>query len=105
MKDRLQGAALALALGAFLGGLALIIHWRVERGDVFPEHSSLRADESGTRALREALATIPGMTAAARTASLASLAATPRRTLILAGLRRGSWQDIQVDSIDALDAV
>ncbi|HEY1847913.1 MAG TPA: DUF4350 domain-containing protein [Opitutaceae bacterium] len=104
MKDYRPVAALVLVLGAFVGALALLFHWRVQRGDVFPPYSSLRADEVGTKALRDALAALPGISGESRTAALASLATVPDRTLILAGIRRSEWTDLDPDSIDALDA-
>jgi hypothetical protein len=104
MKRPGQVLALVLALGLFLLALILLFHWRIERGDLFPDYSSLRADERGTRAFRDALQILPGMSAESRTAPLAALPATPDRTLFLAGIERSQWPDLPVDAIDALDA-
>lgn len=104
MKDYRSMAALALVLSAFVGALVLLFHWRIQRGDVFPEYSSLRADEAGTKALRDALRGLPAISAESRTASLSSLRAEPDRTLILAGIRRSEWEALDLESIDALDA-
>lgn len=47
--------ALLAVTAAFLYGLAHLFALRFERGDIYPEYSSLRADPPGAKALYESL--------------------------------------------------
>jgi hypothetical protein len=58
-------AGLILLVAVFVWGLAHMFVLRFEAGDVYPPHSSLRADPLGARALREALDMLPGVSARA----------------------------------------
>lgn len=51
-------AVIALALGALAYGVSVLFQLRFERGDVYPEYSTLRTDPRGGKALAEAFASV-----------------------------------------------
>lgn len=55
---RIVFALLACVVGLVIA-LVNLLHVRLERGDVYPPHSSLRVDPLGTRALAESLDALP----------------------------------------------
>jgi len=78
-------AAVALAV-AFVLSLARLVQYRFAAGDIYPPASSLRADPLGTKALREALALLPGLRVERNHESIARLADAGGTTLLLLGV-------------------
>lgn len=63
MKPRYAIALLiVVCVAGMIFGLTRLLHWRLERGDVYPASSSLRLDPLGARALAESLDTLPSVT-------------------------------------------
>jgi hypothetical protein len=92
--------ALALAAAA----LGWVFSVRLGGGDVYPAYSSLRADALGTRALYEALETLPDFRVDRELKPLARLDAQSR-VVFLPGLLWHEWEEIRVDELAALNAV
>jgi hypothetical protein len=105
VKNLAQTAALVLAAALLLGGLARLFHWRVERGDVFPKYSSLRSDETGVRALRESLASVPGIRVSFRTAQLSPESIAAPSTVLLLGVTGEGLESLTPSTVDALDSI
>ena len=61
MKKNYPIVLLAICAVGFAAGIAWLFHLRFERGDVYPEYSSLRADPLGSMALYESLEKLPGL--------------------------------------------
>ncbi|MGQ9592828.1 MAG: DUF4350 domain-containing protein, partial [Planctomycetota bacterium] len=61
MKTSLSLLILLLFLATFAAGLAYLFERRFEPGQVYPPHSSLRADRLGTAILYESLERLPGV--------------------------------------------
>ena len=104
MKGRGSWLALGVVLLALAWGLAVLYQARLGAGDVFPRYSTLRADPLGTRALYESLAALPGLRVERSLVPLRDLPPTPSRTLVLAGLTSRAWDEMPVETRNALDA-
>jgi hypothetical protein len=104
MKARRAWLALGAVLLALAWGLAVLYRARLGAGDVFPRYSTLRADPLGTRALYESLAALPGLRVERSLAPLRDLPPTPPRTLVLAGMTSRGWDEMPVETRNALDA-
>lgn len=92
-------AALVLAVAA----LGWVFSIRLGGGDAYPAYSSFRADALGTRALYEALETLPDFHVARQLKPLARLGAEPR-LVVLPGLLWHDWEKIPEDELAALNA-
>ncbi len=86
-----------LVLGGFL--LKLILETRYETGESYPEYSSMRTDPLGTKALLEAVDTLPGVAATRNFSELKHLQGRPGKTLLLCGLTAEKFN--QSSAIDA----
>jgi hypothetical protein len=93
-----------LALAALLAvGLGHVFQRRVAR-DLYPVYSSFRADPLGTRALHDALVSVPTLAVDRSLEPLARLPARPARTLLLLGVQRYDLAETPADDFAALDA-
>ena len=72
MRNKPVVFAIVLAV-VFAAGLTQLFLLRFESGDVYPAYSSLRSDPSGTRALFESLALLPGIEVSRYTRPLSNL--------------------------------
>jgi hypothetical protein len=93
----LAGVALFFA---FLTQLLLL---RYERGDIYPESSTLRADPLGTRAYFEALAQVPGTSTVRGFGHLGEELDEHPRTLFYLGFDRYDFATFTDDEIGLLD--
>lgn len=91
----------ALALAAL--ALGWVFSVRLGGGDAYPAYSSFRADALGTRALYEALETLPDFRVERQLKPLARLGAGPR-LVVLPGLLWHDWEKIPEDELAALNA-
>lgn len=91
----------ALVLAALALGWVFSI--RLGGGDAYPPYSSFRSDALGTRALYEALETLPDFRVERQLKPLARLGAEPR-LVVLPGLLWHDWEKIPEDELAALNA-
>lgn len=92
--------AFALAAAA----LGWVFSVRLGGGDVYPAYSSLRADALGTRALYEALETLPDFRVDREMKPLERLGAQSR-VVFLNGLLWHEWRELREDQLAALNAI
>lgn len=78
---------LILLLIAFTAGLAVLVHLRFSRGDIYPPYSSLRSDPLGTKALYETLDSLEHITAERNYKPLERAEPPEKGTLLLAGTK------------------
>jgi hypothetical protein len=81
---------LGVVLTVLVAGLVAIFDLRLASGDVYPPYSSLRADALGTRALHDALESLPGREVVRDFQPLDRLASGPQLVLI-AGADWKNW--------------
>lgn len=91
----------ALALVAL--ALGWVFSMRLGGGDSYPPYSSFRADALGTRALYEALETLPNFQVERHLKPLARLGPQPR-LILLPGLLWHDWEKIPATDLAALNA-
>jgi hypothetical protein len=98
---RLLGFLLLAAAAAALAAGFLVYRDRLEKGDLYPPYSSLRADPLGTKALHEALREIPGLQVKRHLASPQKLDATSPATFLFLGCSSEEWMTVERSWIDA----
>jgi hypothetical protein len=94
-------AAVAV-LGLFLYALIHLIALRYQRGDVYPESSTLRPDPLGTRAFYEALPEAGAYSVERGYVSLRRELARQPATLFLLGLNPSSFTELTPDEVGEL---
>jgi hypothetical protein len=99
-----QNILFIAALAATGFGFASLYRLRIEKGDVFPAYSSLRADPLGTRALYDSLADLPDVRVERGFQPIENLPSAPPRTIILAGMRAADWKDVTDKEFAAIDS-
>lgn len=92
----------AIALGLVGLSLGWLFSVRLGGGTVYPEYSSMRADALGTRALYEALETMPGVAVKREFRALDRLGSEPR-VLLISGVSWRSWRSLPQDEFAALN--
>jgi hypothetical protein len=98
-----QNMLLIALLAATALGFAYLYGLRIEKGDVFPAYSSLRADPLGTRALYDSLAELSGIRADRRFQPIEDLPVGPPRTIIVAGMTAADWGSVTSREFAAID--
>lgn len=94
-----------LLAGALGYGLVHLFNLRMEKGDVFPEYSTLRADPLGTKVLMDSLTALPGVTAWRNYQPLPRLKPSGPITLVYAGLNfRARWEEKELRHFESLVA-
>ena len=84
-------------------GFAYLYSLRIEKGDVFPPYSSLRADPLGTRALYDSLEQLPGIRIDRHFQPLEDMAPATPRTIVVAGVTSSQWTGFRSKEFAALD--
>ncbi|MHA3773055.1 DUF4350 domain-containing protein [Verrucomicrobiota bacterium sgz303538] len=104
LKRQLLTATVAVLLVFALGyGLLRLFALRVERGDVYPAYSTLRADPLGARAFYEALERLPGFEVSRNFRPLQKLRPNSPVTLVYAGVARNSeWGNEELKHFETL---
>lgn len=89
MLGRTTGILVALffLVAAFVFGLANLFKLRFEKGDIYSEYSSLRADPLGTKALYEALENLEGVAVRRHFRPMSRLGNGADTTLVFAGMK------------------
>ena len=89
MLGRTTGIIVALIFlaAAFILGLANLFKLRFEKGDIYSEYSSLRADPLGTKALYEALENLKGVAVWRHFRPMNRLGSGADTTLVFAGMK------------------
>ncbi|MEO5961635.1 MAG: DUF4350 domain-containing protein, partial [Opitutaceae bacterium] len=103
MKPHGAWIVLAVALGGFAVGLAVLFKLRIAQGDIFAEYSSLRADPLGTRALHDGLARVPGLRVERNFKPVETLETHPPRTVVVAGVEPREWTRTTREEFAVLD--
>ncbi len=94
---------LTLVIAGLLVGVVHLLQLRFAAGDIYPPYSSLRADPLGTRALYESLDRLPGVQAERSFKPMNRLGEPRDTTLILAGVKAGSMDELPVGEFDELE--
>lgn len=104
MNKRIAPLLLSMIGLVAVVALAVIYQRRLDLGDAVPRYSSFRSDAFGTRALFDTLGRLTGLDVTQRVEPLSELAATPARTIILAGWSVADWERCPDPVWKALDA-
>lgn len=99
-----QNVLLIALLAATALGFAYLYGLRIEKGDVFPAYSSLRADPLGTRAFYDSLEALPGIRIDRRFRPMEDIPVGPPRTIIVAGMSAADWRNVTSKEFAAIDA-
>lgn len=102
-----RGLALVIALFALIAALVFgvmrLFELRYARGDVYPPHSTLRADPLGTKAIFDALDAMPGFESRRNFRPLVRLKPPQPVTLVYAGVDFDArWADDELREFESL---
>jgi hypothetical protein len=86
-----------------IGGFGWLYTLRLNRGDSFPEYSSLRADPMGTRVLHDGLAALPELRVTRRFRAMAAHEVQTARAVLMLGMSPQSLETPDAQKLDTIE--
>ncbi len=102
MKRALPPILLLASFAAFAAGVAHVFDRYLERGEVYPEFSSLRADPRGTSILYESLARVSGISVRRDFGERSHLRGGRRTACLYLGCDIRDWELVEKTEADAI---